>query len=174
MSKAASGGKFWGVCELCMTLSSLSAIKWGCVPCLSCCLVWGVEHWSLEAVWLSQVLIWDGDLQTSSHQLLFPGAGNSLSSSILDLVFLPHRFRPNPRKSRLCKPCGATSKNKKRRGENKQIKNPKTNDKRKPTKEIKDTRGQHYMQKNPKTKLKSTKTQNKNITQTKKNTPNIK
>ena len=46
---------------------------------------------------------------------------------------------------------------------------PKTNDKRKPTKEIKDTRGQHYMQKNPKTKLKSTKTQNKNITQTKKN-----
>lgn len=57
MSRAASGGKLWGVCELSMTSGSLSAIRWGCVPYLTCCLVWGIEHWSLEADWLSQVLV---------------------------------------------------------------------------------------------------------------------
>ena len=45
-----SGGKLWGVCKLSMTLGSLSAIRWGCIPCLTGCLVWGVEHWSLGTV----------------------------------------------------------------------------------------------------------------------------
>ena len=31
---AASSGVFWGVCELSMTLGSLSANGWGCVPVL--------------------------------------------------------------------------------------------------------------------------------------------
>ena len=31
---AVSGDVFWGVCELSMTLSSLSANGWGCVPVL--------------------------------------------------------------------------------------------------------------------------------------------
>ena len=34
MGRAASGGVFWGVCELSMTLGSLSADGWGCVPVL--------------------------------------------------------------------------------------------------------------------------------------------
>ena len=31
---AASGGVFWGVCDLIMILGSLSANGWGCVPVL--------------------------------------------------------------------------------------------------------------------------------------------
>ena len=34
VGRAASGGVFWGVCELSMTLGSLSASGWGCVPVL--------------------------------------------------------------------------------------------------------------------------------------------
>ena len=30
----ASGGVFWGVCELIMILGNLSAKEWGCVPIL--------------------------------------------------------------------------------------------------------------------------------------------
>ena len=32
--RAASGGVFWGVCELSMNLGSLSVNGWGCVPVL--------------------------------------------------------------------------------------------------------------------------------------------
>ena len=32
MDRATSGGVFWGVCEFGMTLGSLSADSWGCVP----------------------------------------------------------------------------------------------------------------------------------------------
>ena len=32
--KAMLGGVFWGLCELSMTLGSLSANGWGCVPVL--------------------------------------------------------------------------------------------------------------------------------------------
>ena len=43
-----SGGVFWGVCELIMTLASLSANGWGCVPVLL--VVWhGVS--SIGACW---------------------------------------------------------------------------------------------------------------------------
>ena len=34
VGRAASGGVFWGVCELSMILGSLSANGWGCVPVL--------------------------------------------------------------------------------------------------------------------------------------------
>ena len=34
MERAASGGVFWGVCELSIILGSLSANGWGCVPLL--------------------------------------------------------------------------------------------------------------------------------------------
>ena len=34
VGRAASGGVFWSVCELSMTLGSLSADMWGCVPVL--------------------------------------------------------------------------------------------------------------------------------------------
>ena len=34
VGRAASGGLFWIVCELSMTLGSLSANGWGCVPVL--------------------------------------------------------------------------------------------------------------------------------------------
>ena len=45
-----SGGVFWGVCDLIMTLGSLSANGWGCVPVLL--VVWHrvsstVACWSL-------------------------------------------------------------------------------------------------------------------------------
>ena len=34
VGRAASGGVFWDVCELSMTLGSLSSNGWGCVPVL--------------------------------------------------------------------------------------------------------------------------------------------
>ena len=34
VGRAVSGGVFWGVCELSLTLGSLSANRWGCVPVL--------------------------------------------------------------------------------------------------------------------------------------------
>ena len=34
VDKTMSGGVFWGVCDLIMILSSLSANGWGCVPVL--------------------------------------------------------------------------------------------------------------------------------------------
>ena len=34
VGRAASGGVFWGVCELSMILGSLSDSGWGCVPVL--------------------------------------------------------------------------------------------------------------------------------------------
>ena len=34
VSRAAFAGVFWGVCELSMTLGSLSSNGWGCIPVL--------------------------------------------------------------------------------------------------------------------------------------------
>ena len=34
VGRAVSSGVFWGICELCMILASLSANGWGCVPVL--------------------------------------------------------------------------------------------------------------------------------------------
>ena len=34
VGRTASGGVFWGVCELSMILGSVSANGWGCVPVL--------------------------------------------------------------------------------------------------------------------------------------------
>ena len=51
VGRTASGGVFWGVCDLIMILGSLSANGWGCVPILL--VVWhGVsstgDRWSLS------------------------------------------------------------------------------------------------------------------------------
>ena len=34
VGRTASGGVFWGICDLTMILGSLSANGWGCVPVL--------------------------------------------------------------------------------------------------------------------------------------------
>ena len=49
VDRAASGGVFWGVCELIMILGSLSANRWGCVHVLL--VVWHGAS-STEAWWL--------------------------------------------------------------------------------------------------------------------------
>ena len=51
VGRTASGGVFWGVCDLIMILDSLSANVWGCVPVLL--VVWhrvssSVACWSLS------------------------------------------------------------------------------------------------------------------------------
>ena len=53
VGRTASGGVFWGVCELSMVLGSLSANGWDCVPVLL--VVWhGVSStgacWSLSEI----------------------------------------------------------------------------------------------------------------------------
>ena len=55
VGRAASGGVFWGVCELFMILGSLSA-NGGLCSCIACCLAWDVQHWSLLAIGWSWVL----------------------------------------------------------------------------------------------------------------------
>ena len=54
LGRTASGGVFWGVCELIMIFGSLSANGWGFVPVLL--VVWnGVSNidvcWSLSGAW---------------------------------------------------------------------------------------------------------------------------
>ena len=56
VGRTASGGVFWGVCELIMILGSLSANGWGCVPVLL--VVWHEVSstggcWSLSELGLS-------------------------------------------------------------------------------------------------------------------------
>ena len=51
VGRTASGGVFWGVCDLTMLLGSLSANGWGCVPVLL--VVWHrvsspIACWSLS------------------------------------------------------------------------------------------------------------------------------
>ena len=51
VGRTASGGVFWGVCDLILSLGSLSANGWGCVPVLL--VVWHrvsstVAWWSLN------------------------------------------------------------------------------------------------------------------------------
>ena len=77
--REASSGVFWGVCELSMTLGSLSADGWDCVPLFlvvcrevsstgACRQLWG------QAL----VLICYAYLHEHTHQLIFPGTGKSL------------------------------------------------------------------------------------------------
>ena len=71
-------GVFWGVCELSMTLGSLSANGCFCVPVLL--VVWhGASStgvcWPLGGAGSK---CRDGDLWKSSHQLILCGAGSSL------------------------------------------------------------------------------------------------
>ena len=49
VGRTASGGVFWGVCDLVMILGSLSANGWGCVPVLL--VVWHRVS-SIVARWL--------------------------------------------------------------------------------------------------------------------------
>ena len=51
VGRTASGGVFWGVCELIVILGSLSANGWGCIPALL--VVWhrvstAVAYWLLS------------------------------------------------------------------------------------------------------------------------------
>ena len=55
VGRTASGGVFWGVCELIMILGSLSANGWGCVPVL--------------------LVVWHGVFSTGASCLL-SGAGS--------------------------------------------------------------------------------------------------
>ena len=51
VGRAVAGGVFWGVCELIMTLGSLSAVEWGCVPVLL--VVWhGRPALELAGCWM--------------------------------------------------------------------------------------------------------------------------
>ena len=57
MARAMSRGVFRGSCGLRMTLGTLSADGWGCVPTLL--VVWpeASQHWSLQAVGWGQVSV---------------------------------------------------------------------------------------------------------------------
>ena len=51
VGRTASGGVFWGVCELIMIVGSLSANGWGCVPLLL--VVWhGVSNFGFAGRWM--------------------------------------------------------------------------------------------------------------------------
>ena len=77
VDRAMSSGVFWGVCQLSMTLASLSADGWGCFPVLL--VVWpeAFQHWSLQAFGWGQVLVPNEDLLEISHRLIFPGASDT-------------------------------------------------------------------------------------------------
>ena len=63
VGRTASGGFFWGVCNIIMILGSLSANGWGCVPVLL--VVWHrvsiiVACWSLSGPGLSVEMVISG------------------------------------------------------------------------------------------------------------------
>ena len=61
MGRVASGGVFWGVCELIMILGSLSASGWGCVPVLL--LVWlGRPTVELAGCWVESGLSFETEI----------------------------------------------------------------------------------------------------------------
>ena len=83
MSRAVSGGVFWGVFELSMTLGSLCVNGWVCVPVLF--VVWCEESstgsfWPLSGARSCIQIEASVRVLTelSSESLIFPGAGNSL------------------------------------------------------------------------------------------------
>ena len=85
VGRPASGGVFWGVCELIMILGSLCANGWGCVPVLI--VVWHrvsgtVACWSLSG---AGSLRSDGDLRESFCCLMLHGAGRSLMNQCPEL-----------------------------------------------------------------------------------------
>lgn len=88
MGKTMSGGVFWAVCELHVTLGSLSAKTGGAVFLSS--RLFGAEVSSTGACRYLGVGSWfqDGKLWENSHQLIFPGARNSLVVHCLGLVTL--------------------------------------------------------------------------------------
>ena len=49
VGRTASGGVFWGVCDLIMLLGSLSANGWGCVPFLLVAWLRVGRRWLAEA-----------------------------------------------------------------------------------------------------------------------------
>ena len=67
MSRAMSGGVFWGVCEVSTTLGSLSADRWVCVPVLLvvCC-----GHPALDPAgrWVEPCLVFK--METSGRGLI--------------------------------------------------------------------------------------------------------
>ena len=130
MDRALSDGVFWGVCELAMTLGSLSADGWACVLVLL--VVWH-EVSSIGACGqLGEARSWirDGDLWENSCQLIFPEAGNSLvvqhpelSTPTAESQAQSPTGEPRPRKLHV-----TTIKGKNGGGGRKQMKtNPKTN-----------------------------------------------
>ena len=85
VGRTTSGGVFWGICDLIMILSSLSASGAGCVPVLL--VVWHRVS-STVAFWLlsgAGSLHWDGDLWESFRQLILHGAGRSLVNQCPEL-----------------------------------------------------------------------------------------
>ena len=78
VGRAASGGVFWGVCDLIIILGSLSANGGVCVPVLLVVCHWlsrTVACWSLSGAGSSHL---DGDLWESFHRLILCGARRSL------------------------------------------------------------------------------------------------
>ena len=67
MGRAASGGVFWGVCELSMTLGSLCSDAWDCVPVLL--VVWHEASSTGACRQLGGARSWsrDGDFQEHSR-----------------------------------------------------------------------------------------------------------
>ena len=91
----ASGGVFWGVCELIMILGSLSANGWGCVPVLL--VVWhGVS--STGACWLLSGSGFSIETEISGRALAnwhYVGLGGLWWTKFLNSFLPPQRLRPN-------------------------------------------------------------------------------
>ena len=83
VGRSASGGVFWGVCDLIMILGSLSAN--GFCSCLASCLAYGVHHWSLLVAEWSWVLVLRWRSLGDFRHLILRGAGRSLVDQCFEL-----------------------------------------------------------------------------------------
>ena len=97
VGRAMAGGVFWGVCELSMTLGSLSTN--GVVVFLSCCL-FGMGHPALELAGCLVELGLSIETEISGRplaDLYYVGLGGFWWSNILTSTLPPQRLRPDTR-----------------------------------------------------------------------------
>ena len=97
VGRAMTCGVFWGVCELSMTLGSLSSKGWGCIPVLL--VVWhGATSTGACCHWVELCLSTESEISGRTlADWYYVELGRLWWSSVLNSALPPQRLRPDIR-----------------------------------------------------------------------------